>query len=83
LIFLYSGCNVEHNLSLNSRIALGLNRNRTTKSVASATLFVYDIWGLGGLVCGVVKGAVVGGSKTPSAEGVKLSLSVKLRRRKA
>jgi len=33
------------------------------KSVASATLFVYAVWGLGGLVCGVFKGRWFVGAK--------------------
>jgi hypothetical protein len=45
--------------TLNSSRTFGLNCNRTTKSVASTTLSVYAVWGLGGLVCGVVKGEVV------------------------
>jgi hypothetical protein len=39
------------------------SNNKTTKSVASATLFVYAVWGLGGLVCGVFKGRWFVGAK--------------------
>jgi len=74
--------NINSGLAMqSSRIALGLNCNRTIKSVASSTLFY--VWCLIGLVYGVVKGVVVGGSKTTSSESVKRSLSVKLRRRYA